>query len=224
MAIRLWNLEEAAAFLNVEARELRSLVTSGEIPCVPQGDRMMFDPEEVDTWYTTRMVRRLPVHHRENPRQAPPPEFFLEGYCRLELMDPALEGKTKPAVLRELTALAERAGLLYDPQEFLEGLRRREEAGSTAMAEGIALVHPMSRDEYTCVEPFLAIAHTRAPIHFGEENGTPTDLFFLICALDPREHLEILGKLCRLAAEGTFLQQLREAATPEEMLQAVHGK
>ncbi|MGN0866161.1 MAG: PTS sugar transporter subunit IIA [Oligosphaeraceae bacterium] len=216
MSIRLWNLEETAAFLNLEEKEVRTLVTAGELPCVQQGSRMLFDPEEVDAWYSNRLIRRIalpPRTRKDTPRA-------LLDYCRPETMAPTLPGRTKPAILKELTALAENAGLLYDPAEFLDSLRKREELSSTAMAEGIALVHPLARDEYTCQEPFLAVAHSQSPVFFGEPSGVPTDLFFLLCSPDPEEHLHILAQLCQLATSKEFLLALRQATTPQEMMAA----
>ena len=217
MSIRLWNLEETAAFLNLEEKEVRTLVTAGELPCVQQGSRMLFDPEEVDAWSSHRLIRRITL--------PPPPAPAHTGkslldYCRPETMDPALPGRTKPAILKALTALAENAGLLYDPAEFLESLRKREDLSSTAMAEGIALVHPLTRDEYSCQEPFLAVARSQSPVFFGEPSGIPTDLFFLLCSPNPEEHLFILAQLCQLATQKEFLQTLREATTPQEMMAA----
>ena len=221
MAMRLWNLVETAAFLKLEEKEVMALATSGELRGIPQGNRMLFDPEEVDAWYSNRLIRRLPVHRKKPPRTGEAyaaPRLSLADYCRLETMDPALPAKTRPGVLRELTAMAERAGLLYDPAEFLEELQKREEAASTAMAEGIALVHPLARDEYICQEPFLAVAHAQNPVFFGEPNGIPTDLFFLLCSPNPEEHLQILAELCQRAETPNFLQGLRNAHTPQEML------
>lgn len=222
MPVKLLTLDEAAALLRMEAKEIKALVTSGELPCIWQGARMMFEYDELDTWYSNRLVRHLPIRHAEHA-QPVPQEMRLADYCRLETMEPALAGKTKPAILRSLTQLAERTGMLYNPEEFLENIRRREELSSTAMAEGIALVHPMDRDEFLCEGPFLAVGHSTVPVFFGEADGVPTDLFFLICSTDPEEHLQILAKLCQAIADGKVLEALRAAETPEEMLAAFQG-
>ena len=222
MPIRLLTLDESAALLGLESKELKALATSGELPCIWQGTRMMFEYDELDTWYSSRLVRHLPIHYAEYA-QPVPKEMRLADYCRLETMEPALSGKTKPAILRSLTQLAERSGLLYDPDEFLENLRRREECSSTAMAEGIALVHPKERDEFLCEGPFLAVGRSVVPVFFGEENGVPTDLFFLLCSADSEEHLHMLAKLCQVIADGKILEALRTSETPEEMLAVFQG-
>ena len=50
MPVKLMSLEEAAAFLMMEPKELRALATSGEIPCIYQGSRMPFAHGALDTW------------------------------------------------------------------------------------------------------------------------------------------------------------------------------
>lgn len=215
-------IDDASAFLQIEAKELRALVTSGEIPCIHQGERMMFEHDELDNWYSNRLVRHIPVRHIEHARPVPE-EIRLADYCRIETMETNLCGKTKPAILRALTELAERSGLLYDPKEFLENIQKREEIASTAMAEGIALVHPQTRDEYTCEAPFIAIAKTSKPVFFGEANGVPTDIFFVVCSADAQEHIQLLAKLCKAIENGKLLNALREAESPEEMMAAVEN-
>ena len=222
MSVKLLSLEEAAAFLKMDAKEIRALVTSGELPCIYQGTRMVFEHSVLDNWYTNRLVNRLPIKQARNAGDADQ-ELRLADYCSLEIMEPSLPGKTKPAILRALTELSERSGFLYNPEEFLENLRQREEISPTAMAEGIALCHPQTRDEYTCEQPFIAVGKTTRPVFFGEANGVPTDIFFVICSADPNEHIQMLAKLCMAVGNDKFLSALREAATPEEMLEAMQS-
>lgn len=222
MPLKLMTLDDASAFLQIEQKELKALVTSGEIPCIRQGERMMFEHDELDNWYSNRLVNHIPVKHHDYAKPVPE-EMRLADFCSVDTMETTLAGKTKPAILRALTQLAERSGLLYDPREFLENLQKREEVASTAMAEGIALVHPQTRDEYTCEAPFIAIAKTQKPVFFGEANGVPTDIFFLICSADPQEHIQILAKLCLAIANTKLLEALRDAETPEEMMAAIEN-
>ena len=221
MPVKLLNLTDAARFLSLDEKELRAMAMAGELPCIQQGIRLMFDREELDNWYTHRLLHHLPL--KQLAHSPAEPALRLADYCCLETMATSLEGKTKPAILKALTALAERSGLLYDSVEFLENLRRREEIASTAMPEGVALVHPENRDEFLCEEPFVCIAKAQTPVFFGEENGGTTDLFFVIAGPDSELHLRLLGLICQLIASTPLLENLREATTPEEMLEAVQG-
>lgn len=219
MPVKLLNLTDAAQFLSMDEKELRAMAMAGEVPSVMQGARLMFEREELDNWYTNRLLHHQPLKHL--PRTSVQADLNLADFCRLETMETALGGRTKPAVLKALTALAERSGLLYDPVEFLENLRQREEIASTAMPEGVALVHPENRDEFLCEETFVCIAKAQTPVFFGEENGGTTDLFFVIAGPDSELHLRLLSRICTLIATTPLLTRLREATTPEEMLAAV---
>ncbi|MBR4124661.1 MAG: PTS sugar transporter subunit IIA [Victivallales bacterium] len=222
MPVKLLNLTDAARFLSMEEKELRAMAMAGEVPSVLQGARLMFEREELDNWYTNRLLHHQPLKQLARP-PAQEAVLNLADYCRVETMTTALPGRTKPAVLKSLTELAERSGLLYDPAEFLENLRQREEIASTAMAEGVALVHPENRDEFLCEDTFVCIAKAQTPVYFGEENGGATDLFFVIAGPDSELHLRLLARICQLISTTPLLERLREATTPEEMLAAVQG-
>ena len=219
MPVKLLTLEEAAAFLHLEAGELRQMAVCGEIPSIQSGSRLAFDREEIDNWYTDRLIRRQKVRSDVGNIKAvsvPP----LETLCRVETMATALPGKTRDAILRALAQLCEKSELLYDPHEFYEELKKREDVASTAMTGGVAICHPENRDEFLCEAPFIAIARSERPIFFGAPNGEPTDLFFVVAGPDDDLHLRIIAKLCERLITTDVVTRLREAATPEEMLAA----
>ena len=221
MPVRLLTWDEAAAFLHLDAGELRQMAVCGEIPCVQSGPRMAFDREELDNWYTDRLIRGLAGRQKAGnppPANAAP---TLSALCREETMATALPGKTRDAILRALTALCENSGLLYDPREFYEELKKREEVAPTAMNGGIALCHPENRDEFLCEAPFIAVAHSERPIFFGAPNGEATDLFFVIAGPDDDLHLHIIARLCELLTATDIASRLRTAETPAEMLEAM---
>lgn len=220
MAVKLLNLEEAAAFLNLEPGKVRQMAVCGEIPCIDSGSRLTFEREELDNWYTNRLIRHLPVTPLRRG-QRPSGGTDIAGLCHSRIMTPSLGGKTRDAVLRALTELCENSGALYDPREFYEELRRREDVASTAMKGGIALCHPENRDEFLCEKPFIAVAHTEKPVFFGDPDGGTTDLFFVIAGPDDDMHLQIMAQLCALLENSPLAEKLRGASTAEAMLEAV---
>jgi PTS system nitrogen regulatory IIA component len=68
-------------------------------------------------------------------------------------------------------------------------------------------------------EAFLAFGRTDSGIAFGDSRGSLTDLFFLICSTDDRQHLQALARLSRLIANPELLSALR--AAPDA--QSVHS-
>jgi mannitol/fructose-specific phosphotransferase system IIA component (Ntr-type) len=57
----------------------------------------------------------------------------------------------------------------------------------------------------------MVLGRTIQPIHFGSQDGKPTDLFFLLCCQDDRLHLHTLARLCTMCMETPILDELRTA-------------
>jgi PTS system nitrogen regulatory IIA component len=106
---------------------------------------------------------------------------------------------------------------LWDQPGLLTALQARESLCSTALPKGIAIPHPRQPMEYVSSEPFICFARVGRGIGFGSPFGDLTDLFFLICCHDDRQHLHVLARLMRML-EDAVIEGLRHAETPEEAL------
>ena len=53
---------------------------------------------------------------------------------------------------------------------------------------------------------------------FGGLDGKPVHHFFLLCAPNVREHLQLLARLTRLVHRAEFRQKLSAARQPEDVL------
>ena len=228
MAYRLLSLEKAAELLQMDGKELRSLAVAAEIPCVRQGSRYLFDADVLQTWYSHRLLH----HDKPEKRDALSPlvlEDLQEGtpiteLCPLPSMQPSLPGRSRSTILKSLTTLAEGTGLLYDPRDLYEALRRREEESSTAMNGGIAMPHPLDRDDFLFEASFVCIGKTPRPVFFGQAgDGQGTDLFFLVCCLDSVQHLQALGRISLLCTRTALTTELRSATTAAEMYAALQN-
>ena len=154
-------------------------------------------------------------------RQAHGHDFHIADILSPSVIAPALTSKTRAGVLRDMTDFADSTGLLYDPETLFAELQAREEVASTAAGGGVAFLHPRYHDPYLFQETFLALGRTVRPVFFGAQDGTGTDLFFLICCTDHALHLHILARLCLLAHGTTLLAELREAPDVETMHAAI---
>jgi len=121
--------------------------------------------------------------------------------------------------LRELVALAQETGFVYDERALLQAVLGREELCTTAVEGGIAMPHPRRPLPYDLADSVLAVARTSRGVVFGALDGKLTDLFFLTASQDDHHHLHILARLCRMLHEEKWVEQLRHAETPEEMVE-----
>jgi fructose-specific phosphotransferase system IIA component len=106
-------------------------------------------------------------------------------------------------------------GRLDDQEAYVRAVRAREEdTGGTAMEMGIAIPHAKSPGVKS---PGVAFGRTREPIDFGEEKA---DLVFLIAAPEGEHnlHVTVLSQLARRLVHEKFRTALREAGTPQEVV------
>ena len=228
MPHREFSLEEAARYLHLTVDDLQARARAGDVPGRLAGGRWLFRRHAVDEW-ASRHILELPgakledYHHRSSaaaldlsPERAILPELVSAEWCR-----PAMQARTRASVLRELVDLADRTGRLNDKEALLNGLEERERQVSTALAGGVAIPHPAHYDPYLFEGSFVVVAHTVQPIPFGSPLGECPDVFLLLCCPDDRLHLHVLARLCMICHHTDALEQVRAAATPDAIREAL---
>jgi len=222
MSYQMMDLKSAAAHLHMKENELRHFAQREEVPSVKRGDSYFFEHRLLDEWAQRRMMeiseKQLSGEHHlamVERRQTDGHDLHVADMLTPAVIAPFLTSKTRAGVLRDMTDFADGTGLLYDPETLFAELQAREEVASTAAGGGVAFLHPRYHDPYLFQETFLAIGRTVRPVFFGAQDGSGTDIFFLICCTDHALHLHILARLCLLAHGTALLQEIREAPDAE---------
>ena len=129
---------------------------------------------------------------------------------------------TKEEAIDKLVALHDAVGNLADRQEYKHAILLREEQGTTAIGEGIAVPHAKSNSVKT---PGLAAITVKGGVDYKAPDGKPSDILFMIAApMDGDLHLEILSRLMVMLMEPEFCNALRNAKTAGEFLQIIDKK
>ena len=224
MPYRTFSLNEVALYLHLARTDVEILVRRREIPVEQKGERLVFRKKDIDVWASQRILglshKSLSTYHKQTSaltRDLSHQTLIVAELIRQEAIEPSLTSKTKPSVLRDMVALADRTGLVCNPYDFLQSLEERERLCSTALSDGIALLHPRNHDPHLFVDSFVGIGRTLHPVPFGAPDGNRTDLFFLICCQDDRLHLHVLARLCMMSKQTKVLLQLRTAESAEIM-------
>jgi mannitol/fructose-specific phosphotransferase system IIA component len=97
------------------------------------------------------------------------------------------------------------------------------EMHSTALDNGVALLHPRRPMPAILAEAVLALGITPGGIPFGS-GGSLTDIFFLICSTSDHEHLRILARLSRVIKDHDFLSALRCTDDPAAIHQLIRDR
>ena len=128
-------------------------------------------------------------------------------------------GGDKHDVIRGLASVVADAGRASDVERLVADALAREQASATGLPRGVAIPHCRSAGVGAST---LAFARLATPVDFGAQDG-PSDLVFLIAA--PAEgdadHLTILAKLARALVRRDFVDGIRAAASPEDVVELV---
>ena len=126
---------------------------------------------------------------------------------------------SKSEAIEKMVSLHRKAGNLNDAEVYTKAILAREEQGSTAIGEGIAVPHAKSESVKT---PGLAAITVPAGVDYGAPDGKASDILFMIAApLDGDLHLEILSRLMVMLMDADFCAKLRAAKTPEEYIEII---
>lgn len=120
------------------------------------------------------------------------------------------------AAIDALADLLDKDGRLSDRDAYVQAVYGREkETGGTAMEMGIAIPHAKSAGVSS---PGVAFGRTSSPLEYGDEKA---DLIFLIAAPEGEHnlHVTVLQQLARRLVHEGFRTSLREASSPEEVVQ-----
>ncbi len=230
MSHEFLTLQQAAAHIHLDANELKHVAQRGEIDASIRGGEWYFEHAALDEWAQRNLLavneRRLAEQHRamaEKRRRDKQEKFSVESLFVPEAIDLAIAAKAKAGIIRDMTDLADRSGLVYDPDALFRELVAREEVASTACGEGAAFLHPRFHDPYIFQESFIAYGRSERPIFFGAPDGAGTRHFFLICSTNHEEHLHILARLAVLAHGTDLMERLDAAENSEDILSIVHS-
>ena len=125
----------------------------------------------------------------------------------------------KQNAIDKLIALHKTVGNISDEKTFKEEILKREEQGSTAIGEGIAIPHAKSA---VVSAPGLAAMVVPNGVDYQSLDGKPSVILFMIAApLDGDVHLEVLSRLMTLLMDETLRADLKSAKTVDEFLKAI---
>ncbi|WP_213318495.1 PTS sugar transporter subunit IIA [Chlamydiifrater volucris] len=148
--------------------------------------------------------------------------FSLESFLspRLVMFSDRM---SRDEVLRDLTLLAESAGLLKDRDAFFQTIVDREGIMSTGIGMGVAIPHGKTSD---CSGFFVAVAIHSQGVFWDAIDGAPVRFVFLVGAPENAQqklYLKLLSGLTLTLKDDWRRQQLLQVGTAEEIIKLVSG-
>ncbi|MFK7737655.1 MAG: PTS sugar transporter subunit IIA [Pirellulaceae bacterium] len=216
-----------AAYLHLTPSQVRRLADRDQLPGRKIGGAWRFAEAEIHTWLEEKigasdadeLTKFQPVVDRWS--KSTEAALRLSDLTQPEAIEVPFSARTRSSVVRRICALAEKTGLLWDAPRMVEVVLAREQMHSTALDDGVALLHPRRPQSTILGGPILALGVSTQPIAFGNRSGHLTDIFFLLCSTDDKVHLQLLSKLSHLIAKPDFLEGLRSSESPTSAYETI---
>jgi len=222
MPYRDFDVEGLARYLHLAPQQVAKLADRGKLPGRKVAGQWRFSKPDIHHWLERRiglsddlelieveaLLRRSePPERQSDPRVA---EMLPLGAVAVPL-----SARTRNSVIDSMVELAANSGWLWDAKQMAEAVKAREDMHTTALENGVALLHPRRPMPKILAQPLLALGLTGSGIPFGGESAL-SDVFFLICSMEDRGHLRSLARLSRILTASGFLDALRRVESAEE--------
>jgi mannitol/fructose-specific phosphotransferase system IIA component (Ntr-type) len=145
----------------------------------------------------------------------------LADFTRPALLVSSLSGRDAAAIIRELSGVMAREGVIPDMETFCRAVLDRENLCGTDTEAGWALPHARVKG---LNKPSFALGRTSTPVGWGA-GGNRVQLIFLLAAPDPDDagsYLGLIASLARLSKHIALPERLLTASNAIEMIESLH--
>jgi PTS system fructose-specific IIC component len=144
----------------------------------------------------------------------------LSSLLKDNLIELELEGKDKSEIIDELVDIVVKSGKAKNKKALASAIAARENLGSTAIGNGVAVPHAKIDGIKHTV---LAFGRSAAGVDFNSLDGERTHLFFML--ISPKEdigsHLKILAKISHLIKDRFMVGLFKKAHSKKEVLSMI---
>jgi nitrogen PTS system EIIA component len=223
-----FTIESLARYLHLSVAQITKMTERGQLPGRRIVGQWRFSRAEIHHWLEERLGAGgdEELSHVESVLEADlgaQAEITIAGLLPPEAVAIPLEARTKGSVITSIVEVAGNTGWLWDIGAMIDAVRERENLHSTALENGVALLHPRRPLSDILGQSFLALGKTSSGIPFGNDHGRLTDVFFLICSVDDATHLRLLARLSRLIVDEQFLPSLRSVGSAADAITVIHA-
>ncbi len=147
-------------------------------------------------------------------------EIRISNFLKPEAVIMEMNATEKLAAIKELVEFMVDKNIAKNREQLFEALAKRENLESTGIGEGIAIPHARTDAVDDLV---LIFARSSSGIDFSSIDGKPSHIIFLIASPENKksEYIIALAKLSRLLRRMPVREQLRNATSPQEVLEII---
>ena len=144
----------------------------------------------------------------------------IKDLLKRDLMILDLAATDKMGAIDEIAQRFFDKGIVKSKEDFKAGLIKREEEGSTALGESVAIPH--SKNE-TVIEPAVLFARKIGGLDYESLDGEPTEIFFAIAAPDGENNLHVatLAELSKMIMKSGFVDDLKKVQSQDDVYDVI---
>jgi PTS system nitrogen regulatory IIA component len=138
-----------------------------------------------------------------------------------DLIQLELESVEREDVLMEMVGFLKKRNRIVKEKDLYEKLIQREQLGSTAIGEGVAIPHCKMKG---IKDPVVMLGVSKKGVHFHSLDGKPSHLFFLVASSpdNPSLNLQILAAIAHLVRKAnSLLKKILEAKNISDILEII---
>lgn len=207
-------LRDAARLLGVPEKTVFRWIDERGLPVHRAHGQHRFNRAELLEWATAQGVR-VSAELFPEPAEHEPPLPTLAGALEAGGVHFLKGGADREKVLREVVRVLNLPNEV-DREFLFEVLLARENLGSTAIGDGLAIPH-VRNPVLLHVRPAVALCFLEQAIPFGALDGKPVGILFVIVTPTSRTHLRLLSRLSAALHDAEFRRVLERRASQDEI-------
>jgi len=213
------SLSEAAALFGVSENQVSQWVRKENLPAELVDSQYRFHQVEVLEW---AMIRRISISPAvfKNIYGDSVEELSLADALKLGGIGYQIPGADKQTVLK---AVIDGLPLpqSVDGEILLQLFLTREQLGSTAVGDGIAIPHPRSPVVLSVPKAVVRLCFLETALDFQAPDGKPVNTLFSMVCPTVHQHLQLLARLASVLNVESVRSLLKEQASGEIIIDEI---
>lgn len=205
MAKKYLSKSEAAKLLKVSEKIIQEMINANIFESKLVGKSIKIDADSINEWMENLSeseekllaLRRVICH--------------FEEYMRIDNIFLDFTAENKYEAIRVLSEKAKDLKLVRDARWLYEVVVAREELISTAIGNGVALLHPRHLHPSKIKSPSIIFGRTSEGVDFDAPDNKPVNIFFMLLLHNDKQHLFSLSYISKLIINLDVLKELGTA-------------
>lgn len=212
---KLFSVADAAKYLKVSDSVVIEMINTGVFKEQKSGKSVKVDKTEIDEWLSK-------LNENEEAYLAMKRTICrFQDYFKIENIILDFEADNKYEAIAVMSKKAKDLKLVRDHRWLYEVVVAREELVSTAVGEGIAMLHPRHMHPTKIKTPSILFGRSVQGVEFDAPDNKPVNLFFMLLLHNDMQHLFSLSFISKFLRFEENIKTLATANTPEEIMACI---